>query len=205
MAQFPAEEIERIINEEILRGHGNTLWTTPQARRRYQMLLTRTVLAGRAESRPLTDLFRRIIDGHYELAPYCSDRERIFSFPANAATGIAAFFERLRSAIDATLALRSQWPPDALMPRESGEQFLRAQSEQLAGDSERLVMLARTGQRIGLHSERAVTLDQTLQVCRYLLLTAAESTLFDEYYGRAQAMLRAASPLFNAPPDMPVN
>jgi len=84
MAVFPAEEVERIINEEIVRGQGNTLWTKPQARRRYQKLLATLVLGKRARHDGLGDLLDSVFDAQYELSPYCSERERLFAFELDA-------------------------------------------------------------------------------------------------------------------------
>lgn len=196
MADYPSDEIERIIQEEILRGHNTSLWTQPQARRRYQQLLAGLVVqSGDSRGKLLADVF----DAQYELAPYCTTRERMFVFTTDALVRLRELLRILRTTITAVLNARDSWPQDSRMSHDDGAAFLEIQLEQLQDELERSQQAHATGKSVGLHSGRAVTLDETLQVCKYLLLTTAESDEFDEHYGHAQQQMRNAGPLFHMP------
>ena len=202
MAEFPTEDVERIINEEIVRGHGNTLWTTPEARRRYQKLLAQLVIGERGRRAGLIGLLSSMFDAHYELAPYCTERERIFAFTSDAVPRLTSLLDMVRSIIGRTLSAEFFWPEDSMMSHEHGRTFLLMQHEQIGGECAQASLVGSSGKTVGLHSSRSVTLDGALQVCRYLLLARDEGLEFDEHYSRAQGMLRQASPLFAMPDDV---
>lgn len=205
MAVFPAEEVERIINEEIVRGQGNTLWTKPQARRRYQKLLATLVLGKRARHDGLGDLLDSVFDAQYELSPYCSERERLFAFELDAVRRLSEVQELVHGVIGRTLSAQIRWPADAVMPHDQGFAFLHTQFEQLNVERAQVQLAGVRGGTVALHSSRVITLDQSLQVCRYLLMTHAETLEFDEHYNVAQSLLRRSSPLFNMPEETTVN
>jgi len=204
MAAFPAGEVERIINEEIVRGQGTKLWTTPQARRRYQKMLATLVLGDRATTNDLSGLLDAVFDGHYELAPYCREREQMYAFAPDALGRLTTLLEQVRGVLGRTLSAQLYWPADAVIAREQGGAFLSMQHEQLGGELAHIAVISGRGGTVGFLASRAVTLDQSLQACRYLLMTQAESLEFDAHYDAAQRMLRQASPLFNMP-DATVN
>jgi len=91
------------------------------------------------------------------------------------------------------------------MPHDQGFAFLHTQFEQLNVERAQVQLAGVRGGTVALHSSRVITLDQSLQVCRYLLMTHAETLEFDEHYNAAQSLLRRSSPLFNMPEETTVN
>ena len=195
---FPTDEIDGIIREEIIRGHETNLWTKPQARRRYQKLLAARVIGGRGEGDGVGVLVDAIFDAHYELSPYCTDSDRLFAFAPDATQRLVALLSLVRGILGRTLSAELLWPADSVMPHDQGREFLLMQHEQLRNELAQAVALGGArGGTVAFRSQRAVLLDQSLQVCRYLLMTGDESRVFDGHYTRAQRMLRQAGPLFN--------
>ncbi len=205
MAVFPTDDVQRIIDEEILRGAGNTLWTKPKARLRYQVLLANLVIGDRHDRPQVMRLLADIFNAHYELSRFATDSDRIWGFAPDAIPGLMGFQKQVSGVFVGILNARDVWPADACVPLDGVQALLEDQVKSLDAEIKRATKALETNSPIGMHSRRAVQLDEALQAARYGLLTRTECLEFDDFYNRAQALLRQSAPLFDMRPDVSVN
>lgn len=204
MAIFPAEEVDRIISEELARAE-NGAWTTPEARRRYQALFLRLVMGPRPNAEEHVKLLDAVIEGIAGIARYCTDRDCLFMVDAPDVPQFEKLLQNSRSILIRVLSARQLWSPSARIAHDLGERFLRQQEEQLADMCRQLDGARARGVRVGFRSDHVVALDCAFHSCVYLLLSEGESLEYDAFYNRAQSMLRGIRPFIEAGGNLAAN
>jgi hypothetical protein len=204
MSAYPAEEIDRIIAEEVCRGEEASKWYGPVARARITMLFMER-LCGAWHKQSVRDALKALAIAEQKLLYYCTDKEVVWCFSDGGAYQmLGRILDSYTVGLSMALTAADEWPIESSFgSHEDRKNVLEIFQEHTATVRARGEAEFRAEGRVSIQASEFVEMYLNLQAIYCVFLTSIELQVFLEQMAMAIEQLGGAQILFFPPPGGP--